>query len=198
MCVCVYVCMYVWSEIYRSPTGQKVKPNMADMEALSYVAIFTIHVNMKDRVGWLRRRKLGPPLAAIFGFTRWPEDLTPDIYRAHWVRLINSCQRSHWYDTYSSVTANMNLIGERFFGIVIVSWSCAVWPGLKTANAAAISLASLNHTAGLMEERIMFLSDEGSTLETLVFILSVSAVHEPFSISICSHYFYILFIKRLL
>ena len=39
-------------------------------------AIFTIHVNMKDRVE--RRRKLGPPLTAIFGFTRWPEDLTPD------------------------------------------------------------------------------------------------------------------------
>ena len=37
---------------------------------------------MKDRVG--RRHKLGHPLAAIFGFTRWPEDLTPDIYRAHW------------------------------------------------------------------------------------------------------------------
>ena len=33
-------------------------------------AIFTIRVNMKDRVGRLRRRKLGPPLAAIFGFTR--------------------------------------------------------------------------------------------------------------------------------
>ena len=25
------------SENFRSPTGQKVKPNMADMEALSYV-----------------------------------------------------------------------------------------------------------------------------------------------------------------
>ena len=50
--------------------------------------IFTIRINMKDRVGRLRRRKLGPPLAAIFGFTRWPEDLTPDIYRAHWSRLV--------------------------------------------------------------------------------------------------------------
>ena len=42
---------------------------------------------MKDREGRLRRRKLGPPLAAIFGFTRWLEDLTPDIYRAHWEAL---------------------------------------------------------------------------------------------------------------
>ena len=61
---------------------------MADMEALSYVgfsppAEFLLY-NMKDRVGRLRWRKLGPPLAAIFHFTRWPEDLTPDIYRAHW------------------------------------------------------------------------------------------------------------------
>ena len=36
-----------------------MKPNMADMEAVSYgfsppCAIFTVHVNMKDRVGRLR------------------------------------------------------------------------------------------------------------------------------------------------
>ena len=30
-------------------------------------AIFTIHVNMKDRVGRLRRRKLGPPYLASLG-----------------------------------------------------------------------------------------------------------------------------------
>ena len=29
--------VYIWSEIFRSPTWQKVKPNMAAMEALSYV-----------------------------------------------------------------------------------------------------------------------------------------------------------------
>ena len=30
--------LYIWSKNSRSPTGQKVKPNMADMEALSYVS----------------------------------------------------------------------------------------------------------------------------------------------------------------
>ena len=29
--------IYIWSEIFGSPTGQKVKPDMADMEALSYI-----------------------------------------------------------------------------------------------------------------------------------------------------------------
>ena len=33
----IYIYIYIWSENFRSPTGQKVKPNMADMEALSYV-----------------------------------------------------------------------------------------------------------------------------------------------------------------
>ena len=43
----------------------------------SLCAIFTLRVNMKDRV------LTDVSLAAMFGFTRWPEDLTPDIYRAH-------------------------------------------------------------------------------------------------------------------
>ena len=87
----LHIYIYIWSEIFRSP-------DRAKSEACKYgghggsklrrfqspCAIFTIRVNMKDRVGRLRRRKLGPPLAAIFGFTRWPEDLTTDIYRAHW------------------------------------------------------------------------------------------------------------------
>ena len=29
--------LHIWSEIFGSPTGKKVKPNMAGMEALSYV-----------------------------------------------------------------------------------------------------------------------------------------------------------------
>ena len=41
--VCLSVCLslsltiYIWSEIFGSPIGKKVKSNMADMEALSYV-----------------------------------------------------------------------------------------------------------------------------------------------------------------
>ena len=49
-------------------------------------AIFTIYTRKHERPrrdwDW---RKLVPPLAAMFRFTRWPEDLTPDIYRAHWM-----------------------------------------------------------------------------------------------------------------
>ena len=36
ICVCVCVCVCVWSEIFES-IGQKVKPNMVGMEALSFV-----------------------------------------------------------------------------------------------------------------------------------------------------------------
>ena len=31
--------IYIWSEIFGSPTGKKVKPKMADMEARSYVGL---------------------------------------------------------------------------------------------------------------------------------------------------------------
>ena len=59
--------IYIWSEIFRSPDrvkseakygghgGSKLRPFE------SPCAIFTIHVNMKDRVGRLRRRMLGAP-----------------------------------------------------------------------------------------------------------------------------------------
>ena len=63
----IYIYTYIWRH-----GGSKLR------RFQSPCAIFTIRVNMKDRVGRLRRRKLEPPLAAIFGFTRWPEDLTPD------------------------------------------------------------------------------------------------------------------------
>ena len=68
--------MYTWSEIFRSPDRTKSEAKYGGhggsklRRFQSSCAIFTIHVNMKDRVGRLRRRKLGPPLAAIFGFTR--------------------------------------------------------------------------------------------------------------------------------
>ena len=56
----------MWSENFRSPDRAKVKPNIGGHVGSKSLS----RVNMKDRVGRLRRRKLGPPLAAIFGFTR--------------------------------------------------------------------------------------------------------------------------------
>ena len=102
--------VYIWSEIFRSPDRAKSEAKYGGhggsklRRFQSPCAIFTIHVNMKDRVGRLRRRKLGPPLTAIFGFTRWPEDLTPDIYRAHWftygvsnlINIIYTIWRETW------------------------------------------------------------------------------------------------------
>ena len=32
-----YIYIYIWSEIFQSPTGQKVKPNMADMETFKNI-----------------------------------------------------------------------------------------------------------------------------------------------------------------
>ena len=66
---------------------------------------------MKDRVGRLRRRKLGPPLTAIFGFTRWPEDLTPDIY----IELTGGT--SLWYSSF--IYSLINEIFERFMHMIL-------------------------------------------------------------------------------
>ena len=66
----------MWSQIFRSPDRAKSEAKYGGhggsklRRFQSPCAIFTIRVNMRDRVGRLRRRKLGPPLAAIFGFTR--------------------------------------------------------------------------------------------------------------------------------
>ena len=81
----IYIYIYNSKAIYGGHGGSKLR------RFQSPCAIFTIRANMKDRVGRLRRRKLGPPLTAIFGFTRWPEDLTPDIYRAHWSVYVHIC-----------------------------------------------------------------------------------------------------------
>ena len=68
--------IYIWSEIFRTHDRAKSEAKYGGhgdskfRRFQSPCAIFTIRVNMKDRVGRLRRRKLWPPLAAIFGFTR--------------------------------------------------------------------------------------------------------------------------------
>ena len=72
----IYIYIYIWSEIFRSPDRAKSEAKYGGhggsklRRFQSPCAIFTIHVNMKDLVGRLGRRKLGPPLTAIFGFTR--------------------------------------------------------------------------------------------------------------------------------
>ena len=72
----LHIYIYIWSEIFRSPDRAKSEAKYGGhggsklRRFQSPCAIFTIRVNMKDRVGRLRRRKLGPPLTAIFGFTR--------------------------------------------------------------------------------------------------------------------------------
>ena len=46
----LHIYIYIWSEIFRSPTGKKVKPNHVGVSLRG----FYVNVNMKDRVGGLR------------------------------------------------------------------------------------------------------------------------------------------------
>ena len=87
---------------------------------------------MKDRVGRLRRRKLGPPLAAIFGFTRWSEDLTPDIYRAHW-RIL--------------VPRDRGLVHNS--SLAIAQWICAFLAGTASNHRTSLSVTWLSSRRNL-------------------------------------------------
>ena len=78
--------IHIWSDNFRSPTGQKVKPNMADMEGRSYVGLspparFLYETRKHERPRRGTETVVTQGLhGAIFDFTRKPEDLTPDIY----------------------------------------------------------------------------------------------------------------------